>query len=171
MSLSLDFTFDPVTYRHYMNGFLTVLHCHHYMCLYTEAAEKFEDCGGTTILKEVTEDAMRPIFDDYYQKHNVADPVARLEVCSGFYAAMGMGKLIVEGSDKGGTAKLIASHVDQGWIKKWGKRDKPVNYFTCGFLAASMAATFGLSPRSFEIVEEKSIVKGDSVSVFQIKRK
>ena len=28
--------------------------------------------------------------------------------------------------------------VDQGWIKKWGQRDKPVNYIGQGFIAAAL---------------------------------
>ena len=168
MALALDFTFDASTYRHYMNGFLTVLHCHHYMCLYTKTAEQFQDCGGVEILQETAEDSIRPIFDDYFVKHQVTDPAARLQICANFYAAMGLGCMEVTGTSAAGTATLKASHVDQGWIKKWGKRDQPVNYFTCGYLNAAFAAAFGRPARSFASREESSMVSGNGFSRFAI---
>ena len=36
-------------------------------------------------------------------------------------------------SDNAGEIVLTGSHVDEGWIKKWGTFDKPVNYVSGGF--------------------------------------
>ena len=41
MDLDVKFTFDDKSYRHYMNGHESVLHCHHYMTLTTKMAEDF----------------------------------------------------------------------------------------------------------------------------------
>ena len=75
MSLQIEHTFDDKTYRHYTNGFMTVMHCHHYMTLATQLAEDFADIGGPRIMAESAEDSMRPMIDDYIKKHNIVAPV------------------------------------------------------------------------------------------------
>ena len=65
------------------------------------------------------------------------------------------------------TAVMEYSHIDEGWLKKWGGRDKPVNFFTCGFVAAVAALANNKPPRSFSTKENKSLVCGDEVSEFK----
>ncbi len=168
MALKVDFTFDKNTYRHYMNGHMSVLHCHHYMSLTSKLAMDYNDLGGQRILMDATEDSMRPLFDDYIAKNAVTDAAARLNVGAEYYPVMGMGLMQVNGDANGGTVVLTRSHVDAGWIKKWGKQDKPVNYFTCGYIAAMFAAAFNKPARSYEVVETASIVKGDEQSRFTV---
>ena len=84
---------------------------------------------------------------------------------------MGLGKLqVVCGGSDSGEVELHHSHVDQGWIKKWGKRDKPVNSIGAGYIAALFAAGFDLPPRAFAVTETASIVSGAPRSVFNIVR-
>lgn len=163
MTLNVDLNFDKNTYRHTVNGFHTVLHCHHYMSLTTKAAMDYEAIGGVRILAESAEDSMRPVFDDYFAKNAVTDPAKRLEVGAEFYALMGLGKMQVTA---GGDVVLARSHVDQGWIKKWGKAEKSLNHFTCGYVAAMFAAAFDKPARSYSVTETASIVKGDPQSRF-----
>jgi len=78
MPIKVDFDFDNVTYRHFMNGFGTVFHCHHYMALTTKLAEDMSNVGGPRILRESTEDSIRPLFDDYFAKNGVSSTAERL---------------------------------------------------------------------------------------------
>jgi hypothetical protein len=160
MPIQVDFTFDSNTYRHFMNGHASVLHCHHYITLTTKLAEDMADIGGPHLLRESVEDSIRPLLDDYFAKHNVTVVGDRLRVGEEYYAIMGMGRLAVTGNEKAGEARLIRSHVDEGWIKKWGKHSKPINHFTCGYVAALFAAAFGRPPRSFTVTETASLVVG-----------
>ena len=171
MALEMEFSFDDKTYRHYMNGFLAVMHCHHYMTLLTKLAENFDDVGGTQILRESAEDSVRPMFDDYIQKHGITSPEEKLDVGKGYYSVMGMGLMEVSGSEQGGEVKLTRSHVDQGWIKKWDKHDRPINYWTRGYISAMFASAFDKPSRSYEVEEVSSIVKGDEASKFIVKIK
>jgi hypothetical protein len=171
MSLQVEATFDDKTYRHYINGFLSVMHCHHYMTLATKLCEKYEAIGGPRIMSESVEDSVRPMFDAYIKQHGISDPGARLEVAQEYYAYMGMGKMTASGDASGGEVQLTSSHVDAGWIKKWGNRDKAANYWTCGYIAAMFAAAFDKPPRSFDVQEVASIVKGDEVSKFVVTSK
>jgi hypothetical protein len=168
MPLNLNLTFDKNNYRHYMNGFHTVLHCHHYMTLTTKAAFDYQAIGGLQILVEAAEDSIRPVLDDYFAKNTVSDPRSRLNAGAEFYAVMGMGKMAISGDHAKAQAILTRSHVDQGWIKKWGPTNTSVNHFTCGFIAAIFAATYNKPPRSYQVTELSSIVKGDAQSSFSI---
>ncbi len=169
MDLKVDFTFDDKTYRHYMNGFMSVLHCHHYLCLTTKLAKDFDDLGGIQILKEVAEDTIRPLFDDYILKNNVASVEDRISVGVGYYALMGLGKMKVSTNEQGGKVELPRSHVDQGWLKKWGKSEEHVNYFTCGYIAAMFAAATNKPARSFSVIEIESIATGSVASLLEVK--
>ena len=169
MALNVDMAFDNKTYRHYMNGFLSVLHCHHYLCLTTKVAEDFDDIGGITILKEVAEDSVRPLFDNYIEKNGLTDFKDKLMVGIEYYSVMGLGKMKVKANEMEGEVQLVRSHVDKGWMKKWGKNDSAVNYFTCGYISAMFAAASGKPPRSYVVTEAESIVKGSQISRFEVK--
>lgn len=171
MSLEVNFSFDDKTYRHYMNGHLAVMHCHHYMSLLTKLAEDFGDVGGTDILRQSVEDSVRPLIDDYLQSHSMGSPEEKLNVGKEFYAIMGMGKMEVTGNEQGGEVTLSKSHVDQGWINKWGNLDKAINHWTRGYIEAMFASAFGKPARSYNAEEVMSIVKGDDISKFTVTAK
>ena len=168
--LKVNFTFDEKTYRHAVNGHESVLHCHHYMCLTTKLAHNFAVLGGVRILRETAEDSIRPLLDSYISENKVASPDERLNVGREYYSVCGMGQMEIIGDESGGQVKLSHSHVDEGWQKKWGKSDKPVNDFSCGFIAAIFAAASDKPARSYEAAEEKSMAAGESCSVITVKK-
>jgi hypothetical protein len=159
--LVLERHFDPRSCRHTINGKVFVLHCHHYMSLYSQLAI---DCGlldGKKLLAEVAEDTFYEILCDYYRAHELTGIEDRISIAEQYYAVMGMGKMrvIYLGSDSA-EVELAHSHADQGWLKKWGKADFPVNYFTCGYVAALLSAVLGSPPRAFSVSESASLVTG-----------
>jgi hypothetical protein len=169
MALVINHTFDSNTYRHFINGHGFVLHCHHYMGLTSKLAEDFAAIGGPKVLRESAEDSIRPVLDSYFKEHGISDPAQRLAVGAEYYAFMGMGLMEAKGDASGGEVILAHCHVDEGWIKKWGKHDKPINHFTCGYVAAMFAAAFDKPARSFEVNERSSIVMGAPQSVLVAK--
>jgi len=171
MALNVEFSFDDKNYRHFTNGFLTVMHCHHYMTLLSKLAKDFDDFGGIQILRESVEDSVRPMIDDYCLKNHITSFEDRLDVGREYYAVMGMGSMQASGNEQEGEVTLNRSHVDQGWIKKWGKNDAPVNFWTQGYIAAMFASAANKSPRSYEVVEDASMVMGDESSRFSVRLK
>jgi hypothetical protein len=169
MALDIKHTFDENTFRHSFGGHTYVLHCHHYMSLTTKLAEDFADIGGPKVLREAAEDSIRPVLDSYHKEHGITDPAQRLKVGAEFFTFMGLGLMELAGTASGGEVKLRHSHVEEGWIKKWGKHDKPVNHFTCGFVAAVFAAAFDKPARSFDVAERSSIVMGAPESALAVK--
>jgi hypothetical protein len=169
MSLKINHEFDKNTFRHSINGHNFVMHCHHYMTLASKIAETFADVGAGQVLQEASEDSIRPVLDSYFAEHGIASPDERLAIGSEYYAFMGMGLMEVSGTADGGEVRLKHSHVDEGWVKKWGKHDRPINYFTRGFVAALFAASFSKPPRSYEVTEKASIVMGAPESILSVK--
>lgn len=169
MALEIKHTFDESTFRHFINGNGFVLHCHHYMSLTTKLAEEFANLGAVRVLAEVAEDTVRPVLEGYIKEHGITAPADRLKVGQEYFSFMGLGKMAVSGSPAGGEVKLSHSHVDEGWAKKWGKHDKPINHFGRGFVAAMFAVAFDKPARSFVVTETASIVTGAPESVLSAK--
>ncbi len=167
--LVLDRKFDPRTCRHALNGDVHVLHCHHYMSLYTQLAQ---DCGmldGPKLLAEVAEDTYYPLFRDYFTRNGITSIEDRIAIAEQQYAVAGLGQMKVTcAGDDSGEVQLLHSHVDEGWIKKWGQHNKPINSVTCGYIAALFAAVFDRSPRSYQVSETESIVTGAESSKFVV---
>lgn len=165
----LDHRFDPKSCRHYVNGRPSVLHCHHYASLYTQLAE---DCGmldGKKLLAEVAEESFYEVLSDYYCQHNISGIEDRVAIAEQYYGITGMGEMIVTcaGPDSG-EVKLLHSHVDEGWIKRWGKRKQPVNFITIGYISGLFAAVFNRSLKSYSVTENLSIVSGAEYSSFNV---
>jgi len=165
----LDEVFDSKDCRHYLNGKLNVLHCHHYATLYTQLADDCTMLDAKQMLAECAEDAFYAALSSYYEAHGLTSIADRIAIAEEYYAVVGLGKMKVEflGSE-GGAVELVHSHVDEGWIKKWGKRDEPVNFIGSGYIAALFAAVLGKPTRSFDVREIASIVSGADKSEFVV---
>jgi hypothetical protein len=165
--LELARTFDRAEGRHSVNGVTHVLHCHHYLSLYTQLAE---DCGmldGRRLLAEVCEDTFREVLAGVWRDQGHRSVAERIEVAEQYYRFTGMGlmKVRAAGPDHA-EVELEISHVDAGWHKKWGARPQPANYFTCGFIAGMLAGLFESPARSWKVSERQSILAGEDVSRF-----
>lgn len=169
MSLRIDFTINPETNRQYLNGHPVVMHSHHYLALITKMAEDLADIGGTEILQDVVEETMRAMFDDYIQKNGLTTAQDKCNVGREYYSVFGLGKMLITGDELGGEVRLVRSHLDEGWVMKWGVTDRPVNYFTRGYIAAMFGAAFGKPLKSYTVTESASMAKGDPEGKFIVK--
>lgn len=166
MSLKLDFSLDNETFRHYLNGHAVVMHSHHYLALITKLAEELSDIGGPQLLKDVVEESMWTVLNDYVRKNGQTSPLQRCNVGREYYSVYGLGKMKVSGTGSGGEVCLIRSHIDEGWIQKWGHHTKPVNYFTCGYIAAMFAVAFDKPAKSYTVTEKESMAVNGTEGTF-----
>ncbi len=169
MSLKLEFSLENETYRHYLNGHPVVMHSHHYLALITKLAEELGDIGGPQILTDVVEETMLAIFNDYIQKNGLTSPMDKCNVGREYYSVFGLGKMIVTGSENGGEVRLVHSHIDEGWIQKWGSHNKPINHFSCGYIAAVFATAFNKPAKSYTVTETASMAAGETEGKFIVK--
>jgi len=161
--------FEPRTCRHLVDGRTYVMHCHHYATLYTQLAE---DCGmldGKKLLAEVAEDTFYEVLLAYFRKHQLVSAADRFQAGEQYFWSTGMGnlKVVCAGPDYG-EVDLPTSHLDAGWIKKWGPSEKPINHLTRGFIGALFAAAFDRPRRSYTVTETASIAAGAPQSRFVV---
>ena len=167
--LALDRAFDAKACRHYLNNNMHVLHCHHYATLYCQLADDCSILDAKKLLADCAEDAIYDVLSGYFAANGIDGVVDRIAIAEQYFSAAGMGRMVVvcAGPD-GGDVEFVHSHVDEGWIKKWGQRDEAVNFIGLGFVAAVFAAAFGRPVRSYAVTEVQSIVAGAERSVFQV---
>jgi len=166
--LCMEHYFDPKSNRHFLNGSTSVLHCHHYATLYTQLAM---DAKETALLAAVVEDTFFKVLKNYFEKNQIKGLQEKIVLACQYFSAVGLGKMeIVFAGDFSGQVRMLNSHVDDGWLKKWGKFDRPINYIGCGYIAALFSLVFDLPVRSFSVIERKSIVMGEQESLFNVER-
>lgn len=167
--LVLNKVFDDKNCRHKIDGNTVVLHCHHFATLYTQLAM---DCGmldAKTLLAECSEDAWNEFLSGYYSANGITSTTERIALAEQTYAAVGLGKMRVTcAGPESGEVTLEHSHVDEGWVKKWGKHAVPVNYIGAGFISALFAAVFNKPVRFYGATETQSIVGGAACSRFTV---
>jgi hypothetical protein len=167
--LKIKHDFDPQTKRHYNNGILSVLHCHHYSTLYTQLAL---DANETELLKESAWESFREMLIGYFEDNNVTSLINRADIACQYYAAIGLGKMqIININEHSGEVELLSSHNDEGWKKKWGKYDGPINYISAGYIEAMFEAILDQPQKSFLAKETQSIVMGSETSKFKVTRR
>jgi hypothetical protein len=170
--LNVVHRFDPVSKRHYLNQWNAVLHCHHYSTLFTDLAVCTRSFGGIEKLVEAGDKVFGMLLKDYFAKEGVSTLDDKVAIAEQYWRVMGMGMIKIFTSDKtSGTATMEYSHLDEGWLKKFGHWNSPVNFFTQGFLAGFFGAAYGLPFGSYEVAETQSLVRGDDISRFDIKLK
>jgi predicted hydrocarbon binding protein len=70
-----------------------------------------------------------------------------------------------------GEVILTKSHVDAGWLKKWGKYDAPVNYIAAGYIAGMFSAACDMPVKTYNVTESESIAMGAELSRFRALKK
>jgi len=170
--LVLNRQFDPKSCRHLLEGKTTVLHCHHYASLYTQLAMDCSMLDAKALLAECSEDTWKEFLSEYFRTKNICAATERIDLAAQTYAAAGLGRMRVAcASPESGEVTLEHSHVDEGWIKKWGRYTTPVNFIGAGFIAALFSAVFDLPVRSFAVTETQAIVCGAPCSRFVVVRR
>ena len=163
--LGIKHNFNPISNRHYLNGFQTVYHCHHFTTLYSQLAL---DAGETESIAKVSEEAFYDVLYNYFEENNIFDIKEKIEIACQYYSALGLGIIEVENiGDFSGKVISKSSHVEEGWIKKWGQYDKPVNYIGCGYISAMMSAVLDKPVGTFSTEELESIVMGSKQTVYK----
>jgi hypothetical protein len=167
--LVLNKVFDARSCRHKMGDNTVVLHCHHFATLYTQLAMDCSLLDAKKLLVECSEDTWADFLNEYYSTQGISRVEERIALAEQLYAATGMGMMrVLCAGPESGEVTLEHSHVDEGWLKKWGKHDTPVNYIGAGFIAALFAAVFNRPARSYDVIETQAIVCGASCSNFTV---
>jgi hypothetical protein len=162
-------SFDKERCRHEINGLTAVLHCHHFASLTTQLANDCQLLDAKKLLAECAEDTFYKVLTNYYQQHDITKLDDRIRIAELYFSEVGLGKMRVKyAGPYSGEIILEHSHVDEGWLKKWGVFDKPVNYIGCGFASALFSAIYDRERRQYSAKELQSIACGADVSVIEV---
>lgn len=163
--------FDRRSCRHTLDGTTAVLHCHHFATLYSQLADDAEFADGRALLRRSTEIAFHPVLTRLLADRSLTLLEDRVAAVEEYFRFCGLGTLALEQLGAiSCVARMDHSHVDEGWIRKWGNREKPVNFIGQGYIAAALAAVYALPPGSFKVSETESIVAGAKSSRFHAVR-
>ena len=169
VKFQVDHKFDSKKMRHYMLGQTTVMHCHHYSTLFTQLAIDSQQFNGPTLLVESSYESFWPILRDYFKKNKVSDVSDRIALAEQYFSFVGLGEVEFEVGGNSAIVTMKHSHVDEGWLKKWGPRDQRVNYVGEGYVKAALCAIHDQSsPHRYRVAEVQSIVCGASTSRFNV---
>ena len=161
--------FDAKQARHIANGQTLVLHCHHFASLSTQLANDCTLLDGKKLLADCSEDAFYRVLTDYYNQNSVTNLEERIEIAERYYSEAGLGKLEVKCAGAcAGEVEMKYSHVDEGWLKKWGKSETPVNYIGWGYVTALFSAVFNKPVRTYVAIEHQSIACGAKTSIITV---
>ncbi|MBU2550608.1 MAG: hypothetical protein KKB20_19525 [Proteobacteria bacterium] len=168
IEFEIDHHFDPVKCRHYLNDTCTVLHCHHYMTLFHQLADDAKGFEGERFLKEAAEDTFYDVLKKYFELKGIIALEEMICLAEQYWSVVGMGLIrFISVGRYAVIAEMEYSHVDEGWLKKWGGREEPVNFITSGFVSASAALFNGRPAKTFQTKETKALVCGDETSLFK----
>lgn len=146
-----------------------MLPCHYDTSSYIQLADEGSLPDGKKLMIHVAEDTFYDVITAYFRERQVIGITERFMLGEQYYAGIGFGQLrILQATPRYGEAELMHSHVDEQWVQRWGMRDKPVNYTTCGYLCALFAAVFERPTRAYTVTEVESIVSGAARSRFEI---
>jgi len=170
LSLKIDFNEEKRLIN--ISGTLMAVHCHHFN---TNLFQSLEDAGYVDGLKIVQEAAEKVAFQQLkkiYEEHNASSWSDKMSLAKQIFKKFGFGTLNLETLGEDGTGECVSpvSHLVKGWLSKFGKREKPLCYFTCGFIAGAVEAATGTELGAFKVSEAKCISVGENACVFEVKK-
>lgn len=161
--------FNPQKARQYINGEAIVYHCHHYATLFSQLADDAKLINGDKLLAEAAEASFYDVLTKYFKDNKIETLEDKVCIAEQYYSFVGLGELKLDINQS--SAEMLHSHVDEGWIKKWSKRDEPVNFIGQGYIAAVFSAVNGTDIGAFNVEETQSIVSGCETSKFKVIKK
>jgi len=162
-------SFDPIRKLQYVNSDPSVMHCHHYSAIFTKLAIDFDSNDGTRNMAEAMEEAVYLALKKVFIAGNVSTVAERTRMAEEYYRLTGLGSIKLHNTGTvGGTASLSRSHIDEGWVKKYGRSNVPVNHVTCGFVAGAFEVIHNKPLRHYTVKETASMAMGKNHGEFSI---
>jgi predicted hydrocarbon binding protein len=153
-----------------LNGVMVSLHCHHYNCGLVKALEEMPGVNTREIFVQAAKEEFYINFSDYIASH-LTDRSARdkINAAIDLYRFMGFGRLDLSKVDEnGGLAYADSSYYVTGWLAKYGRRETPVCYLTCGFISGILEAIFDQKKGKYIVEETQCMITGRDLCEFNI---
>ena len=171
METMFEQRFDPRRKFQYVNDEPSVLHCHHYITMCSQLAMEKENLEGPRLIMEAMEETFYLVLKKYFIRYGITRQQDMIKTAEEYFSLTGMGILSIQPGKDTGSAEMKRSHIDEGWIRKWGTSEKGVNFAGCGYIAAVFALVNEVPLRSYDVREVQSIASGADSSKFTVELK
>ena len=149
-----------------IGGEAMIFHCHHYMINLQRTILDADYIESTLFLIGSAADALYSQLTNLCQGLSVE---ASKEMAQDIYKTFGYGLIDLSGMDeKGGEFTTTHSFFSKTWALKYGKSEKPVDYYTAGFLAAVYAVIFHKNLQDVNARQTKCMACGDAHNSFEV---
>ena len=164
-----EFGYDFVSSRLVVGGEPMILHCHHYNVFLQRSIQDAEYINSAPILVGAAVEVVFAQLTDLLSQ--TPDIPARKAIVAALYRACGLGLIDLGAlTDRGGEVRTPSTHYSIGWREKFGRSRAPVDFFSTGFLAAALAAIYGLPPADVQARQTACLSTGAEEAVFELGR-
>ncbi len=157
----------------FTHGVPYVYHCHHYNLFHDQTVDDIlGDAAGQTLRLNAARAAFHQLLRTTCEAEGCRTPAETIQLAQSTLAAMGHGKVALEVSESGGSARSTYTHYGYTWSEKYGQlvnRQAPADAVVAGFAAAATEVAYDLPPGTMEVVETHCIAKRDPECVFRLR--
>lgn len=147
-------------------GEMMIFHCHHYINYLQRSILDAEYIDSRVFLIGSAADSV------YHQLSNLCkglDIDTSKKMAEQVYKSFGYGLIDLSSmNEEGMTLQSVKSFFSKTWLLKFGKSDKPVDYYTSGFLAAAYAVIYGKELSKINVVQTTCMACGDAENTHAI---
>ncbi|HHO54179.1 MAG TPA: hypothetical protein ENK18_25740, partial [Deltaproteobacteria bacterium] len=163
----MDPVLDAAHRRLLLGGEPHIVHCHHYNTFLQQSILDAEFLDTVPFLigaaNEVAFAQMRALF----QATGARDPAARSRLAEQLYRWAGFGQIDLSAlTEAGGQVQTPCAHYPHAWRVKLGRSQRPVDLFTTGWLAGTLAAIHGLPQGHFTAAQTQCVAMGAPTNTF-----
>lgn len=148
-------------------GEAMIFHCHHYVNYLQRSILDATYIDSSKFMIGSAADAV------YNQLANLCDGLSvndAKKMAESMYKAFGYGLIDLSGMDESGVVlNTYKSFFSKTWMMKFGKSDKPVDYYTTGYLAAAYAVIYKKQLSEINALQTGCMACGDSFNTHIIK--
>ena len=149
-----------------------IYHCSHYNLFHDQTVDDvLGDAPGHEVRVRAAHAAFRQLLQAITQ--GASTPMERLSITMGAFAAMGHGRLALDVTAEGGSARTGHAHYGFCWSEKYGSRVSrtlPADAVAAGFVAAATEVAYDLPAGTMQAVEETCVARREPECTFRVTR-
>ncbi|MGB0721800.1 MAG: hypothetical protein ACPGU7_05320 [Gammaproteobacteria bacterium] len=153
------YPYDPDHNYLEVAGEAMIFHCHHYLGILQRTILDADYIDSRPFLIGSSADANYNQLKNLCQGRDIAE--AKI-IAQEVYKTFGYGLLDLSTMDEDGIELTTTkSFFSKTWVLKFGRSEKPVDYYTSGFLAAAYAVIYGRELAEVQVEQTRCIARGD----------
>ncbi len=147
-------------------GEAMVFHCHHYLNYLQRSILDADYIDSRPFIVGAAADAVYQQLSELCRGMSVEDAK---KMASEVYKTFGYGLIdLTPLTQDGASIGTYKSFYSKTWLMKFGKSNKPVDYFTTGYIAAAFAVIYGHPLSAVNAVQVSCMACGDSSNLYII---